>query len=298
MSNEKAMTKPLAIWLVLALSLMVVGCSKTSDSPQAPAAAAAIEKITTPTGIEMVRLPAGEFVMGDDAGEPEERPAHTVRVSGFYIDTGEVTQKDYEALVGRNPSKFKGPDRPVDSVSWFAAVQYCNARSAKEGLKPSYDLRALACDFSADGYRLPTQAEWEYACRAGTRSRYSFGDDAAELAAYGWFKENSAKATHPGRGKAPNPWGLYDMCGNVMEWCNDFYAAGYGAAESVAVDPRGPAEGTKRVIRGGSWASDAASCRSSARAAEAPGLADACFGIEVYGFRCVRRAPAITEPRP
>ncbi len=105
------------------------------------------------------------------------------------------------------------------------------------------------------------------------------------------MKENAARTTHPVCEKPPNPWGLYDMHGNVAEWCNDFYAPGYGAA-AEAVDPRGSASGTERVLRGGSWSSGAEACRSSARAGETPGLADVCFGYEAYGFRCVRRAPA------
>ena len=217
----------------------------------------------------MVEVPPGEFIMGDDGGAAEERPAHTVRVSAFCIDATEVTQKSFEALMGRNPAKFVGPDRPVERVSWYAAIQYCNARSLKEGLRPCYDLKTLACDFSADGYRLPTEAEWEYACRAGTRTRFSFGDDPGGLAACGWLKENAARTTHPVRQKPPNPWGLYDMHGNVAEWCNDFYGPGYGAA-AEAVDPRGPASGTERVLRGGSWSSGAEACRSSARVRRGP----------------------------
>ena len=250
-----------------------------------------LAKMTTPTGAEMIEVPPGEFTMGETQGEADEQPAHAVRISAFWIDSSEVTQKSFEALMGRNPAKFIGPDRPVERVSWYAAIQYCNARSLKEGLRPCYDLKTLACDFSADGYRLPTEAEWEYACRAGTRTRYSFGDEPAGLAACGWSKENADKATHPVRQKAPNRWGLCDMHGNVAEWCNDFYTAGYAAAaEAGSADPRGPASGSERVLRGGSWSAGAGECRSSARASAAPGLADVCFGYEAYGFRCVRRA--------
>ena len=240
----------------------------------------------------MALLPAGEFLMGDAAGEDDEKPAHKVRVGAFYIDRSEVTQKAFQELMGRNPSKFVGPDRPVERVSWLGAVQFCNMRSLKEGLRPCYDPKTLACDFAADGYRLPTEAEWEYACRAGATTRYSFGNDVGQLSRYAWMKANADKATHPVREKGPNPWGLFDMHGNVAEWCNDFYAEGYAAGD--AQDPRGPASGKERVLRGGSWAASAEACRSSARAGEAPGLADVCFGYEAYGFRCVRRAPSVT----
>ncbi len=162
-------------------------------------------------------------------------------------------------------------------------------RSQRDGLQPCYDLKSLVCDFAADGYRLPTEAEWEYACRAGTSTRWSFGDDANKLKDHAWYKPNAAKKTHPVKAKRPNPWGLYDMHGNVAEWCQDFYAEEYSDGD-VVQDPRGPAGGEDRVLRGGSWAVDEDSCRSSARNFEAPGFADVCFGYEAYGFRCVRRA--------
>ena len=274
-------------------ALLVGGCGGSEPPTPAPG----LEKITTQTGVEMVLLPAGDFLMGDEGGEEDEKPARKVTISGFYMDTCEVTQKSFQDLMGRSPSKFAGPDRPVERVSWLSAVQYCNQRSLKEGFKPCYDPKTLLCDFSADGYRLPTEAEWEYACRAGARTRYSFGDDPAALGTAAWYKGNSEKTTHPVRRKAPNAWGLYDMHGNVAEWCNDVYLPRAYAAAS-ARDWRGPGEGRpsgspgeERVLRGGSWASPAGACRSSARASEPPGFADVCFGYEMYGFRCVRSAP-------
>jgi formylglycine-generating enzyme required for sulfatase activity len=237
----------------------------------------------------MVFVPAGEFVMGDNGGEDDEKPAHTVRISSFYIDKHEVTQKDYEALMGRNPSKWKDPERPVERVSWLAAIKYCNMRSLREGLKPCYDANTLNCDLSADGYRLPTEAEWEYACRAHTSTRYSFGNDSAELPYCAWFKANAGETTHPVQQRHSNPWDLHDMHGNVAEWCNDYYREGYEET-SGTTDPRGPDSGEERVLRGGSWRSSEQACRCSARHSEAPGFADVCFGYEAYGFRCVRRA--------
>ena len=243
----------------------------------------------------MVLVQAGEFMMGDDGGEDDERPAHRVRVSAFWMDVTEVTQASFQALMGRNPAKFADPDKPVERISWHAAIQYCNMRSQRDGLTPCYDLKTLACDFAADGYRLPTEAEWEYACRAGTTTRWSFGDDPGKLKDHAWYKPHAAKMTHPVKSKRPNPWGLYDMYGNVAEWCQDFYAESYGDGNPVQ-DPRGPATGEDRVLRGGSWSADEDRCRSSARDFEAPGFADVCFGYEAYGFRCVRKADR-TVPR-
>ena len=244
--------------------------------------------MTAKTGIEMVCIPAGQFTMGDASGEDDEKPAHTVRLSNFWIDTAEVTQQSFQALMGKNPSRWVGPDRPVDRVPWLMAIQYCNMRSAREGLKPCYDLATQKCNFAADGYRLPTEAEWEYACRAGTTTAWSFGDDAASLSRHAWFKTNAGKGSHPVREKAANPWGLHDMHGNVAEWCHDYYQDAYPAGE--AVDPSGPPSADERVLRGGSWNTGGEACRSAARRAETPAFADACFGSDTYGFRCVRRA--------
>ncbi|MHC4180545.1 MAG: formylglycine-generating enzyme family protein [Planctomycetota bacterium] len=279
------------VFLLPALVGLVLGGCGGSRRPDQDAAgpAAAPKPITTELGIEMVLIPTGEFLMGDDRGEDHQRPAHRVRLSAFYMDTCEVTQESYRSLMGRNPAKFQESDRPVERVSWYDATQYCNARSLREDLQPCYDRETLKCDFGADGYRLPTEAEWEYACRAGTATGWSFGSGAGKLKRHAWFKGNSAKTTHPVRQKSPNPWGLYDMHGNVWEWCNDFSSESYqGRAEGQ--DPHGPATGQERVLRGGSWASSAESCRSAARNSETPRFADACFGTEAYGFRCVRRA--------
>jgi formylglycine-generating enzyme required for sulfatase activity len=255
--------------------------------------------IVTASGIAMVLIAGGEFSMGDDQGEEDEKPAHRVRLSPFRIDESEVSQAVFQKIMGRNPSKWVAADKPVERITWLTAIQFCNMRSLKEGLHPCYDLKTAQCDFAADGYRLPTEAEWEYACRAGAVTRWSFGDAAAGLPNYGWFKTNAAKATHPTRRKRPNAWGLYDMHGNVAEWCNDFYqencyrARATGKASATPLqDPRGPAAGEERVLRGGSFNSNDENCRSAARGSAPPGLADVCFGYEAYGFRCVRRADA------
>ena len=291
-----------ATWVCF--GLLLGGCAPADRPPadgpasQGPAGAvssqAAPQPITTKTGAEMVRVPGGAFVMGDDDGEADEKPAHRVRLSPFYVDVTEVTQASFEHLMGRNPSRFTGEDRPVDQVSWHDAVEYCNLRSLREGLSPCYDADTLECDFDADGYRLPTEAEWEYACRAGTTTSWSFGDDPGLASRHAWVKDNANDTSHPVRRKPPNPWGLYDLHGNLAEWCNDYYAETYERG-AEAGDPRGPAEGDARVVRGGCWATGAARARSAARGGESPAFVDVCFRRDAYGFRCVRRADGGTD---
>jgi len=277
-----------ALAMILALATLAAGCGEESPPAEGPSAGG---PFTTKIGIEMVRIPAGAFVMGSGEGEDDETPPHEVRLDAFLMDTCEVTQVSYQALMGRNPSKASdgGAMRPVEQVDWLAAVTYCNMRSIREGLAPCYNLETLACDFTGDGYRLPTEAEWEYACRAGSMAAYAFGPNTSRLGDYAWFSDNASKTTHAVGQKRPNAWGLYDMHGNVAEWCHDVY-------DKTAYDrhaehnPRGPAEGDERVLRGGSWRTSADACRASARASETPRFADACFGSDAYGFRCVRRA--------
>ena len=273
--------------------LFITGCEQADTAgPPARARAGPLEKITTKTGIRMALIPAGDFLMGDDRGEDDERPAHKVHVAAFCMDEHEVTQRDYQALLRKNRSRFAGPDHPVDCVSWRDAADYCNMRSFKEGLEPCYD-RSYRCNFAASGYRLPTEAEWEYACRAGAADRYAFGNDAARLGEYAWFSGNAAKTTHPVKQKRPNLWGLYDMHGNVWEWCHDRYDEAY-YQKSPADSPRGPETGDTCALRGGCWKYSAERCRSAARHSETPAFAGVCFGAETYGFRCVRRAPQPT----
>jgi formylglycine-generating enzyme required for sulfatase activity len=246
--------------------------------------------IVTKGGIEMILIPAGSFQMGNGRGKDDETTVHTVTVDAFLMDKYEVTQAEYERHHLPNPSHFKGPNLPVEQVTWVQAAVYCNARSKAEGLQPCYNEDNAQCDFQANGYRLPTEAEWEYACRAGTDTDYSFGNASGKLGEYAWFADNASKKTHPVGEKKPNPWGLFDMHGNVAEWCNDIYDKDY-YHRSPAANARGPSDGKQYVLRGGSWKSPPETLRSSYRLAEDPGFSDACLARDAIGFRCVRKTP-------
>ncbi|MBI5397237.1 MAG: formylglycine-generating enzyme family protein [Verrucomicrobia bacterium] len=274
--------------------IVVLSCScQKADQRDAPTA------INTKSGAEMVLILAGEFDMGSARGKPEEAPAHRVRLDAFLMDRTEVTQEQFGRLMQDNPSPshFKGATRPVEQVSWAEAAIYCNLRSRSEGLTPCYDETTAKCNFAADGYRLPTEAEWEYACRAGATDDYGFGADPRQLRRHAWFAENAEKKTQPVAQKQPNAWGLFDMHGNVAEWCNDVYDAAY-YARSQKENPRGPGDGERYGLRGGAWSSAADGCRSAARVGAAPGFQDACFARDAIGFRCVRRAPPPERRNP
>ncbi len=254
-------------------------------------------KIKTATGITIVLIPGGTFQMGDPKGKNDARPVHTVKVDSFYMDATEVTQKSFQALTGLNPSRFRDKKGPVERVRWTDAAIYCNARSRKEGLKPCYDPKTWKCDFSANGYRLPTEAEWEFAARGNTTTDRFFDKQGGNINQYAWHRKNSRDKVHPVGRKKPNPFGLYDIYGNVMEWCNDFYDPEY-YGRSPKENPRGPETGKKRVLRGGAWATRPKYCRSGRRYADDPNTADICQGYDTYGFRCVRRAaPIVAKPQ-
>jgi formylglycine-generating enzyme required for sulfatase activity len=214
-------------------------------------------------------IAAGTFLMGSHDGDSREQPVHQVTISQpFYLETYAVTQGQWEAVMGANPSEFRGGrNLPVEQVSWEDAQELIRRLNAQEG---------------GTRYRLPTEAEWEYACRAGSQLAYSFGDDPAQLDTYGWYSLNSGGMTHPVGQRRPNAWGLYDMHGNVWEWMQDRYG---NYAPDPVTDPQGPASGSDRVIRGGSWSRDAGLCRSAFRYFAEPG------GRFVYlGFRLLRTA--------
>jgi len=284
--------------ILLSAALLLSGCERTpgTDEPKATKGSPvqnAVRSTNSPGApTEVVRIPGGRFQMGDSQ-ETDAKP-HPVTVSAFFMDKILVTQEQYEKAMGENPSRWKGGRNPVEQVRWSDAVKFCNKRSELEGLRPCYDLKTWKCDFDGDGYRLPTEAEWEYACRAGTSTAYFFGDDPAKLGDYGWFDKNSGGHPRPVGQKQPNAWGLFDMCGNLWEWCNDFYGVDYYNASPVA-DPKGPDAGSTKVVRGGAWRFSAERCRAGYRYNENPGYADVCFGYDIYGFRCVRKVTGATK---
>jgi formylglycine-generating enzyme required for sulfatase activity len=280
-----------AAGLVAALALLLLaGCEQKpapASSPTRAEPASGPKTVKTPSG-DMVLIPSGRFMMGVNDGPIDAKPAHPIRLDSFLMDQHEVTQAAYETVIGNNPSRRKSPRNPVEQVTWIAAVKFCNARSVKEGLTPCYNPRTWECDFAANGYRLPTEAEWEYACRAGSTNQYYFGDRPEELKQYAWFETNSDSKPHPVGQRKPNAWDLYDMSGNVWEWCQDYYETKY-YRNSPVDNPHGPAEGEKRVLRGGAWSSSADNCTSFVRNCDESGATDVCLTMDSNGFRCVRR---------
>ena len=274
--------------MIVIAGLVLIGCEKGAAQPTAGAPA----QIVTKSGVEMVYLPGGEFMMGSNQGSPDEAPAHKVKLTPFLIDKFEVTQEMFAKAQLPNPSHWQDPKRPVERVRWRDAKEYCNERSTMEGLKVCYNERTpdWDCDYAANGYRLPTEAEWEYAARAGTELPYDFGS-ADKLRQFAWFVDNGDEKTHAVGQKMANRWGLYDIYGNVSEWCEDVYDPGYYKNSPVA-DPPGPPNPGKdvmRVMRGGNWKSSADMARVSARQGQRTGNTDACFYTDYCGFRCVRR---------
>lgn len=248
---------------------------------------------------DMVLIKGGSFMMGSPESEfrrEKDETRHRVAVSDFQLARHEVTQKQYQELIGHNPSNFSGDDLPVENVTWYEAVAYCNALSRKEGLAPAYGVsgsaEALTVTWNrqADGYRLPTEAEWEYAARSGTTGPFYTGDNVTTDQAnyYGNYPYNNhprgqyRSRTVPVGSLAPTPWGLHEMHGNVWEWCWDWYGE-YPAGDQT--DPVGPESGTYKVNRGGGWNDFGRHLRSAYRAAHPP--ANHTFNL---GFRLARNA--------
>lgn len=236
---------------LLALSILLAACDAQPSTPAA--GVAVLPKFSPASGGTLHQVP----------GE-----------GSFYIDVHPVTQELYQKVMGVNPSKQKNPSAPVSGVQWVDAARYCNKASEMDGLKPCYDLKTWDCDPAADGYRLPTEAEWERACRAGGQGRFPFGDDVSQLGRHAWTKANSEGKVRPVGQKEPNAWGLYDMLGNVWQWTNDW------------ADP----EKKQRALRGGAWDTDPAKMAVSLRKTEFPVYTDACFGADANGFRRVKNA--------
>ncbi len=207
-------------------------------------------------------IPPGRFLMGGSATDAE-KPQHRVQITkGFWMGVHPVTQKQFESVMGYNPSEFKGENRPVETVSWDDAIEFCKKLS----------------ELANRLIRLPTEAEWEYACRAGEGGDYCNGNGEGALNAVGWYSGNSNQQTQPVGQKKPNKWGLYDMHGNAMEWVADWHAS---YTEAEAIDPKGPAGGSSRVHRGGCYIHAAVHCRSAYRGAYTPGSRYNYLGFRV-----------------
>jgi len=257
------MSRPRSIFLssLVIFGVIQLDCQVLAQSPK---------EITNSIGMKLVLIPKGTFMMGPPAseqGRDDYETQHEVTISeDYYLGVFEVTRGQYEKVMGTNPSYFQkrvivksdSSMYPVEQVSWEDAVDFCKKLSELPEEKKAGRV-----------YCLPTEAEWVYACRAGSKSAYSFGETSKSLGDYAWFDRNSKGQTHPVGERKPNAWGLYDMHGNVREWCSDRY----GEYPKVAVsDPVGPREGSVRVLRGGSWCDVAASCRSAIRRRYVPSI--------------------------
>jgi len=250
----------------------------------------------------MVRIQGGTFTMGSPANEVDRDDyeiQRQVTVSAFWMGKYEVTQKEYKEIMGVNPSYFIGDNLPVEQVTWFDAIEYCNKKSRKERLTPVYTITgrtpatgypitaaAVTVNWNANGYRLPTEAEWEYACRAGTTTPFNTGNNiTTSQANYDGNNpyNNNAKGEYRGETTTvgtftANAWGLHDMHGNVWEWCWDLYED-YAAGSQT--DPRGAVSGVYRVVRGGCWVNVGQYLRSACRVNDDPDYRDGSLGFRV-----------------
>ncbi len=242
-------------------------CVDPTPTPQQESAAGTVWYDPV-ADMEFVWIPSGSFQMGCVSGidcSSDEKPVHRVTLDGFWMGRTEVTQAQWQRIMGNNPSGFKGDNNPVEKVSWNDAQTFISQLNRKAG--PTL-------------YRLPTEAEWEYAARAGTQTMYSFGSDSSRSGDYAWYWNNSDKKTHPVGQKLPNSWGLYDMHGNIWEWCQDWYGE-YSA--NPQTNPTGYSGGSERVLRGGSWLYESRYVRSAYRRFNAPS-----YRYDYVGLRLVR----------
>ncbi|MCX7839025.1 MAG: SUMF1/EgtB/PvdO family nonheme iron enzyme [Anaerolineae bacterium] len=323
--NKNLPRREMLRWLTYAAASTLVACHFTDpttssgsvnwsaqDASKTPAPSptprlGSVSSATIKVPENFVFIKGGTFLMGSPTFEPwrgQDEILHLGTVSDFYMSKYEVTQEEYQEIMGYNPSTFSGKNLPVENVTWFDAITYCNARSKKEGLTPVYTINGQSVSWNrgANGYRLPTEAEWEYACRAGTTTPFNTQTSisAEEANYYGHYpyeiEENYFSqgnlATKPGQYRqttvavgsfAPNRWGLYGMHGNVSEWCWDYYGPYSTQAQN---DPTGPTSGTLRVYRGGGWNDFAKHLRSAYRAAAPP--THSSYNL---GFRLVLGTP-------
>lgn len=224
-------------------SLALASDSSYSSAPVGDDAEPGEVRELTRLKIKFCWCPPGTFQMGSSADAPghllNETQFDVTFSNGFWMQQTELTQNQYEQLMGSNPAFFKGPQNPIESLTWTEATEFCRRLSELPPEKKA-----------GNRFRLPTEAEWEYACRAGSTTDFCYGDDEAGLEEYAWYHKNSGRTTHPVAKKLANAWGLHDMHGNVSEWCQDFYGA---YPRNAVTDPRGPESGDKRVLRGGGW---------------------------------------------
>ena len=255
----RAFLRAVLVLSVFVTVCLVVGCKAGKQEKKAG------DVTFNSAGMKLAYIPAGEFVMGspiDEGGRQGDEIQHTVKLTRpFWIGATEVTQAQWKAVMGVNRSNFEGDDLPAEKLSWKETEVFCKKLSEKEGMR----------------YRLPTEAEWEYACRAGAAGAFSGTGNIDDM---GWYASNSESRTHPVGTKQPNGWGVYDMHGNVSEWCSDIYGADY--PQWPVTDPAGAADGKYRVIRGGSWNYFAGGCRCAARSS-----APASYQFRHTGFRVV-----------
>jgi formylglycine-generating enzyme required for sulfatase activity len=327
MNKRKLFT--LAGVVVLLVTALVASCENIMVKGILPDRGDTVHTPNTPAEKPpegMVWIPAGTFTMGSPASEPNrnsDETQHSVTLTkGFYMGKYQVTQEQWQAVMGNNPSSFTSVgsyggvpgDLPVEQVNWYHAIAFCNKLSVMEGLTPAYAVsgisdwgslaysaiptsnnatwNAAAIVSGSDGYRLPTEAQWEYACRAGTTTAFNWGTNQITYDQANFYSNSSynGSPTQTYRGQttvvgtfAPNAWGLYDMHGNVYEWCWDWYNASYYSDSSAGTDPLGAASGAHRVMRGGYWYSDGQNLRSAYRGSFNPG-----YGYYDIGFRLVR----------
>jgi formylglycine-generating enzyme required for sulfatase activity len=275
-------------WLGFSCVSAIVGAALAADPPGPPATPDEVLKRFVAEFVQLTpgtdKFPAS-FAMGSVGDAPDaEKPAVTVTLrQPFAVARYEVTQELYQTIVGRNPSKWKGRRNSVEMVSWEEANEFCRKATA--------ELRRRKLIREEEEVRLPSEAEWEYACRAGSKTAYSFGDKAADLRDYAWFTGNAKGNDPPVGKKKPNAWGLFDMHGYVWEWCADAWSPTH---KDAATDgrPRVNKEVRERVLRGGSWADDADHCRSAFRHHK-----PLDFRSDAVGFRCVRAAVPKTTPK-
>lgn len=225
------------------------------------------ETWTNNLGMTFTYIPAGRFMMGspaDDASRSDDEAQHPVILTNPYLlGITEVTQEQWQKVMGENPSHFKGKSLPVEKINWDDALAFCQKLAKIDGRR----------------YRLPTEAEWEHACRAGTETAYYFGDNPDDLRSVAWYRDNSRKTSRPVQQKPANPWGLYDIHGNVFEWCHDWYTP--QPPQTLTKNPKGPSTGTKRILRGGAWYAKQEACRAAYRGWNTPDSRLYTYGLRV-----------------